>query len=146
MAFGNFYGNYQPMYNPTGAMQDTLGQFKGQYMPVINQTPALQNMQQPMTPPQNNGLLWVQGEAGAKSFCVAPGQNVLLMDSESMRFYIKSADASGMPLPLRTFEYCEVNATSPINHSPVATDKYITREEFEERLSKLTLKQEASNE
>ena len=56
---------------------------------------------------QSNGIVWVQGEAGAKSFLVAPNQSVLLMDSESNVFYIKSSDASGMPLPLRVFEYTE---------------------------------------
>lgn len=136
MGYGNYYGNYQPMYNPTGAMQDTLNQFKGQY----------QQIPQPMQTPQTNGLLWVQGEAGAKSFCVAPGQSVLLMDSESMRFYIKSADASGMPLPLRIFEYSEINSGQAPALSTTPKDRYITREEFEERLSKFNLKQEEPNE
>ena len=95
---------------------------------------------QPPTAPQTGSPLWVQGEAGAKSFCVAPGQNVLLMDSESQRFYIKSADASGMPLPLRTFEYKEI--TGATNTVSLGDDGFITRREFEERLSKFLTKQE----
>ena len=55
----------------------------------------------------SNGLVWVQGEAGAKSFLVAPNTTVMLMDSESNVFYLKSADVSGMPLPLRVFDYSE---------------------------------------
>ena len=47
-------------------------------------------------PQQANGINWVQGEAGAKSFSIAPGQSVLLMDSESNVFYIKSTDPSGL--------------------------------------------------
>ena len=49
--------------------------------------------------PQNNnsGFIWVQGEAGAKSYLVAPGSTVQLWDSESQTIYLKSADASGMP-------------------------------------------------
>lgn len=59
---------------------------------------------QPMYPqyqqqPQQNqsGVIWVQGEAGAKSYLVAPGQTVQLWDSEEKVIYLKSADASGMP-------------------------------------------------
>lgn len=82
---------------------------------------------------QNNaGINWVQGEAGAKGFAVAPGQSVLLMDSESNVFYIKSTDASGMPLPLRTFDYSErVPVTKNVQGD------FITREEFEKRLAEI---------
>lgn len=54
-----------------------------------------------------NGITWVQGEEGAKAYIVAPGASVMLMDSEGQSFYIKSADASGMPMPLRVFDYTE---------------------------------------
>lgn len=65
-------------------------------------------MQTPMRTQQTgNGLVWVQGENAAKSYPVGPNDTVLLMDSEGDRFYLKSADASGMPLPLRTFVYHE---------------------------------------
>ncbi|MDE5765335.1 MAG: hypothetical protein K2N49_02010 [Ruminococcus sp.] len=61
-----------------------------------------QNIPQAVQQPQNsNSVIWVQGEAGAKSYLVAPGQTVWLMDSENLVFYIKSTDPSGMPLPLR---------------------------------------------
>lgn len=77
-----------------------------------------QPVQMPVQPAQqpqqnNNGILWVSGEVGAKSYLVAPGTSVLLMDSESEKFYIKSTDASGMPQPLRTFEYHEVGTQMP---------------------------------
>jgi len=55
----------------------------------------------------NNGIIWVQGESGAKSYLIAPNTTVMLMDSESNKFYLKSADASGIPLPLRKFTYSE---------------------------------------
>ncbi len=57
--------------------------------------------------PNGNGILWVQGEAGAKSYLVGAGQSVMLMDSESNTFYIKSSDVSGMPHPIRIFDYVE---------------------------------------
>ena len=82
---------------------------------------------------QNNGINWVQGMAGAKSYLVAPGQSALLMDSEESVFYIKSSDPSGMPMPLRIFEYKE--KTAPAQEEQ---PNYITREEFEKRLKELT--------
>lgn len=57
-------------------------------------TPIIPQYQQPQ---QQSGLIWVQGEAAAKSYLVAPGQTVQLWDSEEKVIYLKSADASGMP-------------------------------------------------
>lgn len=89
----------------------------------------------------NLGIIWVQGESGAKSYLVGAGNSVLLMDSEQSRFYIKSTDASGMPAPLRVFEYSEISAKNgPLGHTEQnLSDLYITREEFETRLNALEL-------
>ena len=80
------------------------------------------------------GLIWVQGEAGAKSYLVAPNSTVMLMDSEKDVFYIKSADSSGMPLPLRVFDYQE-RGKSPDRASfttpSIDLSTYVTKEEFE---------------
>ena len=82
-----------------------------------------------------NSILWVQGEAGAKSFIVGAGQTVLLMDSEADKFYIKSADMSGMP-SLRVFSYSEIMPTNaPNSHFKGETDNFITRDELEAKLS-----------
>lgn len=82
---------------------------------------------------QNSGLIWVQGEAGAKSYLVAPGQSVILMDSENSCFYIKSADSSGVPLPLRAFDYTERRSEPPVRppESVSPAGNQITREEFD---------------
>lgn len=90
---------------------------------------------QPQTQP-SNGLVWVQGEAGAKSFLIAPGQSVLLMDSEAQRFYLKSADQSGMP-SLRVFEYTERTAGPVAPAATIDTSVYVTRDELEKRLAAL---------
>lgn len=84
--------------------------------------------QQPQNP--NPGFVWVQGEAAARSFMVAPGATVLLMDSDSNRFYIKSADPSGMPT-MRMFEYTELdpNATRQQPAQDMTT-QYVTRDEY----------------
>lgn len=86
---------YQPMPNtsmPTPQPQPTPSQ-------VVNQAQATQ--------PQSNGILWVQGEETAKSWIVAPGTTVMLMDADGSCFYLKTVDASGMPQPLRIFDYKE---------------------------------------
>lgn len=96
---------------------------------------------QPQQPQQSGGLVWVQGIEGAKSHFVSPGQSALLMDSESNSFFIKSADASGMPLPLRIFDYKErVAQVAPQSPTAAVCDhsNYVTREEFEARIAQIT--------
>ena len=68
----------------------------------------------PQYSPQNNSsIIWVQGEAGAKSYLVAPNNTVQLWDSESQTIYLKSADASGMP-SMRILDYT-LRDTAPQN-------------------------------
>lgn len=75
--------------------------FPATYQPYYYQQPVYQPMQQPaqvtQPSPTNSNLIWVQGEAGAKSYLVAPNNTVQLWDSEKQTIYLKSADASGMP-------------------------------------------------
>ena len=98
----------------------------------------------PATQQQSGGLIWVQGTEGAKSHAVGAGQSVLLMDSESNCFFIKSADASGMPLPLRVFDYVERNAAVKATEAPPAASLdvsgFITRDEFEARIAAICAK------
>jgi hypothetical protein len=108
------------------------GYFPTGYQPYYPQYQAAPQVQQPQQ--QNgNGIIWVQGLEGAKSYLVAAGSSVLLMDSEESVFYIKSTDQSGMPQPLRIFDYTERTA----QHSEAGITKkpdvdYVSRSEFEE--------------
>lgn len=118
--------SYQSMPQPYA---DRLAQLQNQYSQAVN-IPQMPQQQ------VNQGLLWVSGEVGAKSYLVAPNSTVLLMDSDSSRFYLKSADNAGMP-NLRIFEYTEVTGTP--QNAPQATNtdlkdldsKYVKREEYE---------------
>lgn len=134
VSYQQYYPQYQqPMYQPIQTQQV-------QAAPTI---PQVQNNQ----PSNNNGILWVQGESAARSYNVAPGMSVMLMDSDSNTFFIKSADASGMPLPLRIFDYTERTQQAQA-HSPIAEQNqvqqeidlsgYVTRDEFEKRISELS--------
>ena len=81
------------------------------------------------TPSQNNSLIWVQGEAGAKSYLVAPNNTVQLWDSESQTIYLKSADATGMP-SMRILDYTIRDAQTPQNTPLTQKTDIPTREEF----------------
>lgn len=97
MAFG------QPSYYfpQGGAIADQLASYKQLYQPMYQP----QMMTQVQTQP-GSGMLWVQGEAAAKSWAVAPGASVVLWDSENPFIYIKSADLSGIP-SMRTLRWEE---------------------------------------
>lgn len=117
------YGYQQPGFGGGyyGAAPDQLAQMRmGQNQPMQMQ----QGQQQQQS---GGGLVWVQGEAGAKSYMVANGSSVLLMDSERQCFYLKSCDAAGMP-SMRVFDYQERKA-APIPEEAAA--EYVTRKDFE---------------
>ena len=120
MAFGN-YGNYNA-FQPGGFQQPY---YTPSAQPIMQYQPPAQQ-QAPASP------LWVQGEAGAKAYPVAANNSVLLMDSERNVFYIKSADASGMPM-LRTFDYVERSAAQnpPVQAAQMHGGDFVTRSEFD---------------
>ena len=111
--------------------------YQNQYYTQLAQSyQPVQVPQQNVAPVQqsNNGIIWIQGENAAKSYLVAPNTPVLLMDSESQRFYLKSSDASGMPLPLRVFEYTETTKNGSNSHSEssmIDLSTYATKAEFD---------------
>lgn len=94
--FNGFPATYQPMY------------YAPQYQPI-------QQSQQV----QSNGILWVQGEAGAKSYLVAPNSTVQLWDSEKQTIYLKSADGSGMP-SMKVLDYT-IRDSAPVNAPSTAS-------------------------
>ena len=104
-----------------------------------------QYVQTPLVQPQAiNPITWVQGEAGAKSYLVGAGQSVMLMDSENPFFYIKSADQAGMPV-LRKFKFEEITDMNQQMVQPENKEEYITREEFEKRMSELSFNRKNNN-
>lgn len=134
----------QPM--PVGMVYGYPQQAPQGQLEQLRAAQAYQPQPQPMAVPQatqnaSTGIPWVQGEAGAKAYLVTPGGSVLLMDSEAQSFYIKSADGSGMPLPLRIFDYTERQAQTPKTVPPTAQDvpqqppappvDYVTKDELD---------------
>ena len=138
------YGYQYPYYGAQPPMPDNLAQLRMNANQIQNAVVQPSMPSQPMQVQQpNNGLIWVQGESGAKSYLVAPGNTVMLMDSEGERFYLKSADASGMPMPLRIFEYKETNEAAckasggSVGGLDKLDDRFVTREEFERRIASI---------
>ena len=95
------------------------------YYPQYNGYNQMQNQQQV----QNNNIIWVSGEAGAKSYLVAPNTTVQLWDSEAQVIYLKSADASGMP-SMKIIDYTIRDAAQPTVQSNNAVS-YVTKNEFD---------------
>lgn len=145
MAFPTYQFQGYPAYYPQ-PVPDQLAQLRQQQtMP----------MQQMVPPPQptSNGILWVQGEEGAKAYMVAAGSSAMLMDSDANVFYIKSADESGVPRPLRIFDYAERTAAqrTPTQPTQQPAVEYVPRAEFDAlaaRVAELTaqpIKEEIDN-
>ena len=137
------YGYQYPYYGAQPPMPDNLAQLRMNANQMQNAVTQPSMPSQPMQQ-QSSQIIWVSGEAGAKSYLVAPGNTVMLLDAENSVFYLKSADASGMPLPLRIFDYKERQNTPTSDFKAPTSDfseldgKYITREEFERRMASVS--------
>ncbi len=128
MAYNNVFPvNYQPNYYPQPMV--------GTQMSLSQMSPT-----QMSGTSNNTGIIWVQGEAGAKSYLVAPNTTVQLWDSEDQTIYLKSADASGMPsIKILDYKIRESNTPSAPAVAQVPMDDYVTKDEFkalEERFQK----------
>lgn len=104
--------------------------------PAYSQPQPIQPIPQYQPPQSDNGIIWVQGESGAKAYPIQNGKSVVLFDSETERFFIKATDASGMPQPLRIFKYSETDENEE-KSSKIDTSQFITRDEFDELIDKI---------
>ena len=131
------YGYQYPYYGTQPPMADNLAQLRMNANQMQNTVTSQPMPSQPMQQ-QSSQIIWVSGEAGAKSYLVAPGNTVMLLDAENSVFYLKSADASGMPLPLRIFDYKERTTAAQqafggsVTSESVNFDNFVTRKEFDE--------------
>lgn len=104
------YNYGYPMYSP--------------YFPTQDASPQMRT-------PAANGPIWVQGEAGAKSYLVAPNTTVALWDSEAQVIYLKSADPSGMP-QMKVLDYT-IRGGKPLNQNV----EYATKDDLEKLRQKI---------
>ena len=122
------YGNYAPFYRG------------GYFNPMTPQMPMAENQnqfaqpfQQPIQTQQTNDtMLWVLNETEASSYPVAPNNSVVLWDKNQKTFYIKTANAQGIP-SMRTLDFVERVQNSPqmpTEHVCKCGDNFVTKEEF----------------
>lgn len=135
MAYTPYYAPYsRPMgyYNPSIPQQD---------MQTNQQIPVQQPMQQmPMqtptpftqTQPINDMMLFVLNENEASAYPVAPNNSVVLWDKNNKTFYIKTANAQGIPsMQIYDFiERIENPSKTPTEHVCKCGDDFIPKSEL----------------
>lgn len=154
MAYPTYqYPGYQPIPYYPQPVPDQLAQLRQNQM----QQSMMQGPQMPQQPVQaipqpqqtdTGGIIWVQGDAGAKAYMVAPGNTVPLWDSEDQVIYLKSVDMSGMP-SMRVLDYTERSSMQPQRQEQAAPKidltPYITRDELEAILAERLKRPARSN-
>lgn len=90
------YGNGFPVTYP-----QMFPQYQQPYQQIQN-VQQLPNVQQQQV--QQSNIIWVEGEADARSFQLAPNSTIPLWDRNAQVIYYKSSDASGMP-SLKILDY-----------------------------------------
>jgi len=130
MAYNNGFPVGYPQYFPQYQVQQPV-------MPQQAQQTA------PTPTPQNNGIVWVQGEAAARSYLLAPNTTLPLWDSESKTIFLKSTDAAGMP-SMKILDYTirdSMPTSTPVSapvSKPVTVD-YATKAEVEALYSQIRM-------
>ena len=130
------YGNYAPFYRG--------GYFNPMQTPTMpnvaeNQNQFAQPYQVPMQPPPmatptpNNDMIFVLGQNEAESYPVAPNATVTMWDKNQKTFYIKTANAQGIPsMQIYDFtERTETHENAPKTHECKCGDKFVTKGEFD---------------
>ena len=132
------YGNYAPFYRGT-----YMNPMQTPTMPNMAENQFTQPFQQPqmqVAPTQNaNDMIFVLNENEASSFPVLPNNRVVLWDKNQKTFYVKSANAQGIP-SMEIFDFTE----RPVNTPKTPTDEgfnipdnFVTKDEFNALKGKL---------
>ena len=124
------YGNYAPFYRG------------GYFNPMTPQMPMAENQGQfaqpfqPMQPTQmsapTNDMIFVLGQNEAESYPVLPNATVTMWDKNQKTFYIKTANAQGIP-SMQIYDFTERpqnTPQTPTEHVCKCGDNFVTKEEF----------------
>ena len=118
----NYMNNvYQPTY--TSAVPST---------PM--QTPLQQNVPMQRNPYESS-FIWIEADSVVDNYLVAPGSKVYFMKTDLTKFYVKSTDPSGKPMPVEVYSLARFgeDQNEPGN-------RYLTVDEFEKKIDELTHK------
>lgn len=115
---------YQPSWNYGGMSQQVYPQYQ-------------QNMQAQQT--QNSpGLIWVDGEVGAKAYQLPPNwpanQPIALWDTNDTVIYLKSINPMGMPNPLQKacYKLEGMNSGEKVSgHAEPDMSEYVRKEDLD---------------
>lgn len=121
------YNTYQPYQMPYNQRQGQ-GQGNYQYQPQQSfMTPMSASNSTPQTV-----VAYVNGIEGAKGYILYPNQMAILFDSDNKeKFYVKNADANGVPTLERFIKIKEENTID----NPIPS--YVSKKEFDEVKSQL---------
>lgn len=124
MAYNPYFNPYQTPYYPNYAP-----------LPYPSVQPTQQAVQQ--MPVSNSGnVIWIEGESAAKSYPVAAGNTVILMDSENPVAYKKSTDMSGKPLPIEIYDLVRRDSSDMAEEThQINLEEYLTKKEFDKYAS-----------
>lgn len=113
-----YYG-YQPYQPYQPPMADQLMQLRqSQFQPNMQQVPQQ----------QAPSIVWVQSEAEAMTYPIAPNNAVTLWDSNAPVIYLKQADASGKP-SMKIYDLVERNS-GPVQTMQTQAVEYATKDEL----------------
>ena len=88
----------------------------------------------PNQPQSQNTFVWIQGEDAARSYPVAPGNTVVLIDSDKPVMYMKTTDLSGRPQPMEIRYLVNKEDYEKIQNGgnfSSNSDEYVTKAVFE---------------
>lgn len=114
----NYPVPYQNNWGYSGIGQQMYPQFQQQQ----TQIPQVQQTQ------QSGGLIWVDGEVGAKAYQMPQGlpanQPIALWDTNDTIIYLKSVNPMGMPNPIQKAHYTleEYRGTGPAKSGAMEPD------------------------
>lgn len=83
-----------------------------------------------MNTANTTNIVWTMGLESAKAYPLLPGRTLMLMDSESPRFFIKSVDNNGYAT-LKAYAFQEEPTSTPKPAEP----EYVTKEQLDAALA-----------
>ena len=133
----NLPATYQPYGSYAGIGQQMYPSYQAQPVQAAQTAPTQQN---------GYGLIWVDGEVGAKAFQMPSGwpanQPIALWDTNDTVIYLKSINAMGMPNPLQKAHYSlEERKTASVSErsgdSAPDMSMYVRRDDMEQMKQEL---------
>lgn len=115
-------------FNPNP--QINAGMANPNSFPGMSNTFSSTAIPQQLTP--SSSIVWVQGEAGAKAYPVAPGNRIALFDAEAPVVYVKEVDLGGRPLEMEIYDLVKRESSEPESAPKVDLTPYITRDEIKD--------------